>query len=677
SKVKEAIQTHESFKLEYRIIKKNGDVRWFHESGKPIISEEGDINSIDGVILDITERKEIEKQLKQSEQKYRRVIDSMGDAINVLDTDLRYILVNKALKKWVQKLGFTSDLIGNRMPDIFPFISQKTIKEYREVIKTGKPLITTESTEVNNRIIHTETRKIPIKIDNRVDQILAIVRDITKRKKAEQNLKRSEEKYKALSEELEIIFDNIPDLIFYKDTKGNFLRVNKYYAEKLGYTKEKLEGKSVFNFYPHEIANQYWENDLEVIESGKPKLNFEEEWITSKGKRWLLTSLIPIKNDENNVIGIIGIGKDITGRKLTEIKLKESEEKFRTLVEEAPDVIFTVDKNYKILFINDPPAGLSREEVIGTNTLDYTHPEYIDVAKESIDKVFATGKPSSFQIKARGPNDTVSWYSTRLRAIKRGNKVKSVLLITRDITDQKSVENNLIEINRLKSELLRRTSHELKTPLVSIKGFTSLLLELHRDKLDVGMVSTLKEIEQGCFRLENLINDILKTSELDSGKTVIKKSWDDLAFLIRYSISELQGFIALRKHKISLNVSETLVTNFEKEQVHLVLSNLLTNAIKYTPPGGKIKISAEDNNERTLVKIKDNGIGLTEKEKALIFKQFGKIERYGQGLNVISEGTGLGLYISKKIIELHGGKIWAESEGRNKGTIFFFTLPKK
>ncbi|MBD3343150.1 MAG: PAS domain S-box protein, partial [Candidatus Lokiarchaeota archaeon] len=503
SKVKEAIQTHESFKLEYRIIKKNGDVRWFHESGKPIISEDGYINSIDGVILDITERKTIEKQLKQSEQKYRRVIDSMGDAINVLDTDLKYILFNKALKKWVHNLGFTSDLIGKRMPDVFPFITQKTIDEYNEVINTGKPLITTEKTIVKNRVIYTETRKIPIKIGDKVEQILTIVRDITERKKAEkkieeseekyrnlfnymssgvavyevfeegedfvfkdfniaaekienikkkkvigrkvtevfpgvkvfgifdifkrvwktgkperfpislykdnrisswresyvyklpsgeivavyddvterkiakQKLKLSEKKYKELSEELEIILDNIPDLIFYKDTKGNFLRVNQYYAENLGYTKEILEGKSVFNLYPQEIANEYWRNDREVIESGKAKLNFEEEWITSKGKRWLLTSLIPLYDDKNKVIGIIGFGKDITERKLTEIKLKESEEKFRTLVEEAPDVIFTVDKNYKILFINDPPAGLSREEVIGTNTLDYTHPEYI------------------------------------------------------------------------------------------------------------------------------------------------------------------------------------------------------------------------------------------------------------------------------------------------------------
>ena len=111
-------------------------------------------------------------------------------------------------------------------------------------------------------------------------------------------------------------------------------------------------------------------------------------------------------------------------------------------------------------------------------------------------------------------------------------------------------------------------------------------------------------------------------------------------------------------------------------KLNIVISNLLMNAIKYTPPRGWIDIKTEIKDDFIIVSIKDNGIGFTEEEKGKIFKQFGKIERYGQGLDLGIDGTGLGLYISKKIVESHGGKIWMDSKGKNKGSIFYFSLPR-
>ncbi|MFX0139343.1 MAG: sensor histidine kinase [Candidatus Hodarchaeota archaeon] len=126
---------------------------------------------------------------------------------------------------------------------------------------------------------------------------------------------------------------------------------------------------------------------------------------------------------------------------------------------------------------------------------------------------------------------------------------------------------------------------------------------------------------------------------------------------------------------MNLKIHDKLITSFEPEQIHLVISNLLNNAIKYTPPDGTIEIKTEIKDNFIIISIKDTGIGITREEKERLFTQFGKIERYGQGLDIISDGSGLGLYISKKIVKLHGGKIWVESEGRNKGTTFYFTLP--
>jgi signal transduction histidine kinase len=243
---------------------------------------------------------------------------------------------------------------------------------------------------------------------------------------------------------------------------------------------------------------------------------------------------------------------------------------------------------------------------------------------------------------------------------------------------QKDLEKQNItlnKINKLKSELFSRTSHELKTPLISVKGFTELLLTLYTSKLDPEIISILEEIRDGSKRLEKIINLLLDSTKLEAGQLSLNLHDEDLTFLIKFCVKELQGLAKLREQTISLNLQDELKTKFDKERIYEVISNLLVNAIKYTPPGGDIIIETKKNKESYIFSIQDNGIGFTEEERSMVFKQFGKIERYGQGWDIAADGTGLGLYITKKLVELHGGKIWLESEGRNKGTTFYFSIP--
>ena len=126
-----------------------------------------------------------------------------------------------------------------------------------------------------------------------------------------------------------------------------------------------------------------------------------------------------------------------------------------------------------------------------------------------------------------------------------------------------------------------------------------------------------------------------------------------------------------------IDIEENMITKLDKERIYEVISNLLINAIKYTPVGGQITINSTKKDNSYIISVKDNGIGLTKEERNQLFKQFGKIERYGQGWDVGIEGTGLGLYICKEIVDLHGGEIWVQSAGRNKGSTFYFSLPIK
>jgi len=238
------------------------------------------------------------------------------------------------------------------------------------------------------------------------------------------------------------------------------------------------------------------------------------------------------------------------------------------------------------------------------------------------------------------------------------------------------VQQDLEKQSKLKSDLLSRTSHELKTPLISIKGFTELLLTLHSSKFDTDVISILGEIKEGGNRLERLINSLLESSRLDQNQLKLNKTTEDISFLIKFCVKELEGLSELRKQTINLKIHEYLTSNFDKERIYEVISNLLLNAIKYTPPGGTITIRTEVKKKYYIISVEDNGIGITEEEKKdQLFNQFGKIERYGKGWDIDIEGSGLGLYISKKLVELHGGMIWVESEGRNKGSKFFFSLP--
>jgi len=941
--VKEAIENNIPFEVEYRINNKSGELKWFLERGRPIRGDNGNPSYIDGVIFDITERKETEQKLKESEKKFKLYYENAPLGYQSLDSNGNILEVNKA---WINFFGYSKEeVIGKRFGDfidseylevfdtnflkfketgeicgaeleiikkdgshaivlfngninfdengnfkrthcIFQDITeqknaeQKIIQEREkanlylnlvEVIivaldvdgkitllnKKGHELLGYEEGELigkdwfevclpphDRKRVYEYFKKLMageievvksyensvwtkngeekliswstvfLKDENgNLTGVLSSGVDITERAMSQQKLIESEARYRYLSGELEIILDHLPGIIVYKDTENNILRVNKFLADAHNLKKAEMEGHSSFEFYPRDIAQAYWEDDLEVIKSRKTKLNIVEPWDSAEGRRWVNTSKIPYIDENGNVKGIIAIAFDITDRMLAEQELKESEEEFRkqniflnNILEslthpfyvinvkdytislanstassegleqgqycyslthnnnkpcEAPCVCpldevkktkrtYVVEhihydkegneKTYKIygypildesgnvvqmieyaLNISDRKKAeqklIESEEKFRTiaertlmgilitqdnqvkyvndallNMFEYSQKEIADWEMDDLTKLIHSEDLSSlreYREHLRSGDKSFKPYNS-YRVFTKSGKMKWIdqfskeilyrgrsaeLVTIMDITEKKEVEHELIKLNNMKSELLRRTSHELRTPLVSIKGFSDLLLELHRDKLDDYVIKTINLIRGGCSRLESLVNDILKTAELESGTVQLEKYKGDFSHLIKICVGELKGLLELRNHTINLNIPDNLICTFEKEQIYNVITNILSNAIKYTPSNGKIEVKSEINSGFIIISIKDNGIGFTEEEKTQIFKQFGKIERYGQGYDVISEGSGLGLYISKKIVELHGGEIWVESEGRDKGSTFYFSLP--
>jgi len=664
----------DSYQIEKRYIKKNGETIYAHLTISCIRNTDATVKHFLATLQDITERKKVEQKLIESEEIHRVFMETAKNFMHIIDNKGKIIYANRDFYGYKKEELMNMHITELMAEDTLPRFGL----EMKNLIKNGSiTLMDVYCKGKDGTKIIGELSVVAVYgTDGKFNGSRSIFKDITKRKKAEQKLRDSERNFRHLANELERILDHLPLIIAYKDDKNNLLRVNKYYADAHDLKKEDMEGKNAFDFYPKDQAQSYLDDDLEVINNRKPKLNYIEQWVSNKGNRWVNTSKIPYIDEEGEVKGVIAIVSDITDQKIAEEKLKDSEEKYRNLFQYSNDAIILHDIEENILDINQKAIewfDYTRAEFLRFK-ISQLHPSEDLIIFQNALKDIKKDKFVNFEIHFTRKNGEtfIADVSSKIIEIDGKTVIQGEI---RDITERKRAEEKLKEISRLKSELLRRTSHELKTPLVSIKGFSDLLLELHDDQLDDYVLSTINEIKQGCIRLESLIGDILKTAELESGAIQVKKSKENLSFLIKYCVNELKGLYKLRNHKIDINIPFELIATFEKEQIHQLISNLLNNAIKYTPPKGQIEINYEIKNDYIIISIKDNGIGFTQQEHDRIFKQFGKIERFGQGYDVISEGSGLGLYISKKIIELHGGEIWMESEGRNKGTTFHFSIP--
>ncbi|KKM87730.1 hypothetical protein LCGC14_1265940 [marine sediment metagenome] len=486
-----------------------------------------------------------------------------------------------------------------------------------------------------------------------------LISDIGKRLKSIIEQRKTHQKLRVSEEWFSTTLKSIGDAVIATDRMGNIQFVNPIAEDLTGYESEKSIGKpleDIFNIINEETRKSVESPVSRVIREGAiVGLANHTVLISKEGIEIpIADSGAPIKDDKGNLIGVV-----LTFRDITENREKEKEIfDLAQFPSEDPFPILRVNIN-DVIYINE--AGQKLLNIV-------EHSQIPKIFQESVKNTFENKKVTESEVELDN-----RIYAFIITPIKDADYVN---IYGMDITERKHIEKKLREVNKLKSEFLRRASHELKTPLISIKGFSDLILSLYEDQLDAVIVSKLKEIDVGCERLQNIINNLLKTSKLESTDLKPKVQKEDLSFLIKFCVHELESLAERRKQSIKLDIHNEIYTYFEKEEIHDALSNLITNAIKYTPPMGNIEIKTELTKESVLISIKDNGIGFTEEQKSKIFQQFGKIERYGQGLDLGIDGTGLGLYISKKIVESHGGKIWMESEGKDKGSTFYFSLPK-
>ncbi|MCH7731279.1 MAG: PAS domain S-box protein [Candidatus Marinimicrobia bacterium] len=440
------IAERKPFDKEYRIIRKNDQKEcWVHGLGKLEFDSVGKPIRVIGVIQDITERKQAEERLKESERKFRNLFEESLDAVFISTLDDRILDMNKAGN---ELFGYTVDEFKKLNPEIL-YANKKDRESFlRKIKKQGfVKNLELKLQKKDGTIIYCLESSIGIRDANgNLIGYQGIIRDITKRKQAEEKLRNSERRYKHLFDELEAIFDLLPALIFYKDTENRLIRVNKYVADAYEMTKNELEGVNLFDLHTKDQAQAYWDDDLKVINSGKPKLDIDEPWETAEGLKWVNTSKIPFVDENGDIIGIIGISLDITERKKTEEELQASREYAQNLINSSLDMIIAVDKGRKIMEFNkaaEQTFGYKKEEVMGKHVeLLYADVrEGRTVHKSTVEK----GKHVQEITNKRKNGETFPALLAASTLLNAQGEIVGIMGVSRDISEQKAAVQALRE----------------------------------------------------------------------------------------------------------------------------------------------------------------------------------------------------------------------------------------
>ncbi len=641
-----------------------------YEATKFPLLLKGNQKGIGGIMHDITEKKQSEKKIRSQNLRLNAIIEAMPDFIFISDREGNNLEFYNPKSKELLYPG--KKFIGVNISDVFDApTAELHIQKINECLERETLTSYEYSVMMNGKQKSYEARIVYLE-ENRV---LRFVRDITKSKLAMESIRNERQLLRTL-------IDNLPVTIYVKDRECRKIIANKADVEVTGkVTEAEVLGKTDLEMYNDEIGQRGYNDDLMVIQSGEPVINREEVFFNKKGdQRWLLTSKIPLFDHHEKVTGLVGIGRDITEQK----KAIGTIQKLSKGVEQSPSTIIITDIRGNIEYVNpkfSEITGYSSDEVIGKNPRILKSGEMPAERYKELWNIISSGGIWRGEFHNRKKNGELYWEWGTLTSIKNDNgQITNYIGIKEDISLRKQMESDLIvakekaeESDRLKSAFLANMSHEIRTPLNSIIGFSNLLgdgdFEIDQKQ------EFIHHIINSGDTLLNIINDIMDISKIESGELTVKNVPVHAETLIEEIRGRFEPRIKEKSLEIKIKLSgkeKDIFVYADPERLSQIFNNLIVNALKYTEQGS-IQVGYETFGDYILFHVSDTGVGIPKEYHSAIFERFRQVEasyKRKQG------GNGLGLAISKKLVEIMGGKIWVESI-MGKGSTFYFTIPKK
>ncbi|MDD5502462.1 MAG: PAS domain S-box protein [Candidatus Thermoplasmatota archaeon] len=639
-----------------------------------------------GIVTDITERKIAEETIMASEEKYRTLTERMSDILWTMDPNMNTTYVSPSITK---VLGFT--LEERAKQTIEEQLTPESLAKARETLafelqRDGEPGVDPNRT-INLELEYHHKNGSLVWLDGVIKGIRngkgeiiglqGISRDITERKKWEQRLRESEEFHSTL-------VAGLPDMVLVHKG-GVIVYANRATETVLGYPLKESIGTSVLN-YVVEKDRPRVVDAMKRRASGENVKDYEIQIRTKSGNiRNVIVKgeIITYKGEKAFLVILI----DITERKLAENILVEAlarREEMENIVNRSPVIVFRWrnEAGWPVEYVSESikQFGYSPQEISAAPYARIIHPddlkrvtaEVSDYAKRGI-KEYA----QEYRIVAK--SGEVRWVEDRTwvrrDALGRITHHQGIVI---DMTEKKRAEEAQAQVeairrlDEIKTRFISVATHELRTPLVSIKGYSDLVLLGRAGEVSPRVREFISVASRNTDRLIHLTDDLLDIQRIESGRLKIEMYKVDLRDILRHCISEIKPIIESKKQKLVSAIPEReLCVMGDAARLEQVFMNILNNASKFTPEGGKVSLDVGESKKMIEIRISDTGIGIKKEDLERIFEPFADIKK-----KTYIKGTGLGLSVAKGITEAHGGKIIAESQGEGTGAIFTICIPR-
>ncbi len=665
--------------LEYRYIMPDNQTGWV-ESTFQVIDSHNLPQSIAAISRDITARKTIEKALQVSESKYHNLMLSLPTGVALTDLNGKIFEANEAFFNIIDEPSH--DI--NKLPTITEFDEKynSDIGNYfNKCLETGKLVegqqVYTDKTGKRKNILFS---MVPLTDESgRIFSILGNLSDHT-------NLVAAEEESRKQADFMNMVINTLQEPFFVKDENHTWVMLNDANIAMIGYPREFLIGKSDYDIFPKEQADIFWEMDNQVLQNGA---NINEEQITwSTGEvRTVITSKYLYTDRQSGKKFIVGSIHEISNLKRIQETLRESEQKYHDLFQNANDLIFTTDlrgnftdANQRVLDV----LGIPLRKLLRSSVFEYVNNVGRERFRQILEQMVAHKSISALEVETRAADGSTVILEVHGRLMFIDNKPYGIQGIARDISEKTRYNQQLNlyneelrELNKSKDKMFSIIAHDLKDPFNSLLGFSEILLD-DFDRLDRSeMRDYVKIIHSTAKHSLNLLENLLTWSRLLTGRLPFAPVKLCLATEVETAMTIVSS-LAYRK-RIALNniVPQDLMIRADQNMLLSILHNFIMNAIKFTNPGGRVIVDARaeentgDKIPMMLITVNDNGIGM---DAAGLDKLFKINAIYSTAGTQNEKGTGLGLLLTREMIEKHGGSVHVLSEPA-VGTTFSFTLP--
>jgi len=662
------------YSVEYRVNRLDGEMRWVEAHGLASFEGEGDARratSLVGTVTDITERKQAEASIREAHGRTAAILESIADAFYSLDDQWRFVMVNPAAER--APFGRpASELVGKVIWDVFPKIPGTRIHQHY------LDAVAKRSHEHYEAVSPLNGRWYEVFMFPRTGGLDVYLRDIDDRKKAEEALKQSEQRFRTIAEALPVLIS----LSRAEDSTIAF--TNTAYNEAFGFREEEIIGRKGPDVY-YDPADR-----AKMIDDIRDKgfvSNYQLKAKKADGTPiWLLSSVRPITFEGKP--GILGASVDITERIRAEKALRASEERLKLAQQIAHlgswelDLVANrlswSDEVYRIFGFEPQEFGATYQAF-----LEAVHPEdraAVDSAYSSSLREGRDGYEIEHRIirKSTGEIRTVHEKCEHVRD-QSGGIVRSLGMV-QDITERKRAEEalhaanlQLAEADRGKNEFLAVLSHELRNPLSPIRN--SLYILEHAAPGAEQSKRALDVIGRQVVQLARLVDDLLDLTRVSRNKIQLQRRPLELNDVVRRTVDDHHSLFEEKGLVVETTFApERLPVDGDVERIAQVVGNLLHNAAKFTPSGGRVRVvtAAVPSTRRATVRVIDSGVGI---EPAMLCRLFEPFVQADATLDRSKGGLGLGLALVKGLVEMHGGRVCAYSDGPGKGAEFVVEFP--